>query len=286
MDTAISELPLAVFTTLAPIGAGAFVVLAVAFFTTSFSRTQLKTIDKLTGIPLIIILIGFAASFAHLASPLHAIGVFSRIGSSPLSNEIAVGSLFVVVAVVYWIVALLGKLGDRSRKGFIVLVAVLGVLFAWFSGSAYMMDTIASWNTVAVSLSIVGFFLLGGTLLGTLVLSGAHALDAASEGEYKRIALGILLVGLALALIGVGTQFVLAASISNSTADGSLLASAMQGYLVFFVVCAILSALLGCFAFLRKESLVLLTTSCVIATAGIFVARLVFYSLQISVGLQ
>lgn len=36
----MAELPLALFTTLAPIGAGAFIALAVAFFTTKFSESS------------------------------------------------------------------------------------------------------------------------------------------------------------------------------------------------------------------------------------------------------
>ena len=116
MEAAFAELPLALFTTLAPMGAGAFIVLALAFFTTTFTDDQVKKIDRMTLIPLVVVLVGFAASFFHLASPLHAAGVFAGIGSSPLSNEILVGSLFVVLALVYVILALAGKLSGAARK--------------------------------------------------------------------------------------------------------------------------------------------------------------------------
>ena len=43
----MAELPLALFTTLAPIGAGAFIALAVAFLTTKFSDEPLKKIEAL-----------------------------------------------------------------------------------------------------------------------------------------------------------------------------------------------------------------------------------------------
>ena len=72
MEAAFAELPLALFTTLAPIGAGAFVALAIALLTTPFSDEQLKRIDRMTLIPLVVVIMGFAASFFHLASPLHA----------------------------------------------------------------------------------------------------------------------------------------------------------------------------------------------------------------------
>ena len=60
----MAELPLALFTTLAPIGAGAFIALAVAFFTTKFSDEQLKKIDRMTTIPV---------SYTHLIQTEHGI---------------------------------------------------------------------------------------------------------------------------------------------------------------------------------------------------------------------
>ena len=63
----MAELPLALFTTLAPIGAGAFIALAVAFFTTKFSDEQLKKIDRMTTIPVVVLVAGFICAFFHLA---------------------------------------------------------------------------------------------------------------------------------------------------------------------------------------------------------------------------
>ena len=71
----MAELPLALFTTLAPIGAGAFIALAVAFFTTKFSDEQLKKIDRMTTIPVVVLVAGFICSFFHLASPMHALSL-------------------------------------------------------------------------------------------------------------------------------------------------------------------------------------------------------------------
>ena len=69
----MAELPLALFTTLAPVGAGAFIALAVAFFTTKFSDEQLKKIDRMTTIPVVVLVAGFICAFFHLASPMHAL---------------------------------------------------------------------------------------------------------------------------------------------------------------------------------------------------------------------
>ncbi len=286
MDAAMSELPLAIFSTLAPIGAGAMVTLALAFLTVKFTDVQVRAIDKMTAIPLVVTIVGFVASFFHLASPLHAPWVFSNIGSSPLSNEIAAGSLFVIVALIYWILAMAGKLKTSSRKALVGLVAVLGIIFACFVGAGYMMYTIASWNTVAVPISIVGFALLGGVLLGTLVLAYSQSFETALVGEYRKVAFVVALVGLVLALVGAGMQFGLAASIETSVADGAVLAASVQGYLIFACVCIVLAVVLGVYVLLKKKtSAPLLLSGTLVAVVGIFIARLVFYALQISVGL-
>ena len=130
MEAAFAELPLALFTTLAPAGAGAFVALACAFFAASFTDEQLKKIDRMTFIPFVVVLVGFACSFAHLASPLNAVNALNGFGSSPLTNEIVVGSVFVVVALAYLIVALTGKLkgapvkANDLRAGAAMIIAV------------------------------------------------------------------------------------------------------------------------------------------------------------------
>ena len=101
----------------------------------------------MTLIPLVVVIMGFAASFFHLASPLHAPGVFAGVGGSPLSNEILVGAIFTVLAVVYVVCALTGRLSGGARKVLVVVVAASALVFACFTGLAYVMETIASWNS-------------------------------------------------------------------------------------------------------------------------------------------
>ena len=74
MAAAFHELPLALFTTLASIGAGAFITLTVAFFTTKFDDEVLARIDKLALVPAIFVIVGFIAAFFHLANPMAAFG--------------------------------------------------------------------------------------------------------------------------------------------------------------------------------------------------------------------
>lgn len=281
----MAEMPLALFTTLAPIGAGAFIALAVAFFTTKFSDEQLKKIDRMTTIPVVVLVAGFICAFFHLASPMHAFGVFAGLGASPLSNELLAGVVFAVLAIVYWIVALAGKLGEGARKGFAAVVAVMAVVFACFTGAAYMMETIASWNTPMVPVAVLGFSLLGGICLGVLVLALSGALEDAAKGGFKMAALAVLIVGLVLGVAGLLVQVMSVSGMGNALVDGADLVAAASAPMWIGVVCMVVAAAAAFMALRNTKSTALAAAAPVLAVVGVFAARLAFYAVQLSVGL-
>ena len=281
----MAELPLALFTTLAPIGAGAFIALAVAFFTTKFSDEQLKKIDRMTTIPVVVLVACFICAFFHLASPMHAFGVFAGLGASPLSNELLAGVVFAVLAIVYWIVALAGKLGEGARKGFAAVVAVMAVVFACFTGAAYMMETIASWNTPMVPVAVLGFSLLGGVSLGVLVLALSGALEDAAKGGFKMAAPVVLVVGLVLGIAGLLVQVMSVSGMGNALVDGADLVAAASAPMWIGVVCRVVAAAAAFMALRNSKSTALAVAAPVLAIVGVFAARLAFYAVQLSVGL-
>lgn len=281
----MAELPLALFTTLAPVGAGAFIALAVAFFTTKFSDEQLKKIDRMTTIPVVVLVAGFICAFFHLASPMHAFGVFAGVGASPLSNELLAGVVFAVLAIVYWIVALAGKLGEGARKGFAAVVAVMAIVFACFTGAAYMMETIASWNTPMVPVAVLGFSLLGGICLGVLVLALSGALEDAAKGGFKMAALAVLIVGLVLGVAGLLVQVMSVSGMGNAMVDGADLVAAASAPMWIGVVCMVVAAAAAFMALRNTKSTALAAAAPVLAIVGVFAARLAFYAVQLSVGL-
>ena len=281
----MAELPLALFTTLAPIGAGAFIALAVAFFTTKFSDEQLKKIDRMTTIPVVVLVAGFICAFFHLASPMHAFGVFAGLGASPLSNELLAGVVFAVLAIVYWIVALAGKLGEGARKGFAAVVAVMAIVFACFTGAAYMMETIVSWNTPMVPVAVLGFSLLGGVSLGVLVLALSGALEDAAKGGFKMAALAVLVIGLVLGVVGLLVQVMSVSGMGNALVDGADLVAAASAPMWIGVVCMVVAAAAAFMALRNTKSTALAAAAPVLAVVGVFAARLAFYAVQLSVGL-
>ena len=127
----------------------------------------------------------------HLASPFAAFGVFGGIGSSPLSNEIVAALAFCVVAIVYWALALAGKLpaAGGARKALLIALAVLSLVFAVFCGLAYMMDAVPRGTRLPPSFGCCGYAIAGGAAIGFTVLGFARV--ELPENAAK-IALGIV----------------------------------------------------------------------------------------------
>lgn len=286
MEHALTEFPLALFTTLAPAGAGAFVLLAIALFSTSFSEEQLRKLDKLSFVPLIVVAVGLVASFVHLASPGNVFHVFANVGVSPLSNEIVAGVVFGIIALVYCIMAAAGKLSKGARKGFAAVTALAALVFVFFTGMAYSIETVPTWYSPYTPLEIIGICLFGGTLLGALILKGSGAYQKTNSGGIRQISIVMVLLGLALALFAVCSRFFMADSLSNAQVSGAALTSALTIYLILFVVLMLIAALMGIVAMLKNGSTFLFVSGTIVALVAICIGRLLFYALQISVGLQ
>ncbi len=282
METAFAELPLALFTTLAPIGANAFIILCIAAFAGKLNEEQLKKMDKLAIIPALVVLVGFICSMFHMANPANAIGVLSHIGSSPLSNEICVGIIFFVVMAVFVILAMAGKLNEGARKGLLVVVSVLAIVFAAFCGMAYMMNTIISWNTPFTVIQMIGFALIGGAALGSLVLAIAGVLEDVLKNA-RKVVIAVALIGALLAVVGLIGMFITVGGLTNSTTTGAALTSGVFLPLLCSVVCIVVSLVALA---VQKGAVLQPAAATILAVAGVFVARLVFYALQMSVGIS
>lgn len=289
MAFSVAELPLALFSTLAPMGAGAFLILALYFSTAKPDKATFAQIDRFSAIPVLLVIAGFIAAFFHLASPQNAFGVFADLGSSPLSNEIAVGCVFVAIMLVYWIWALSGKMGLGARKGLAWATALVGLVFAWFTGAAYMIDTIPSWNTIAGPVQIVGYALVGGSATATLVLNLAHCSESLKEKTLRTAIIATLAVGLVLGLGGFALQATLTSSLSNPLVSGADLVANATMAIVCGVICLVGTGVCDTFAIRGANASALVGVSVgavVLALVGILLMRLAFYALQISVGLS
>lgn len=285
MEAAFSEMPLALFTTFAPMGAGAFIALAVAFFTTKFDEAELKKIDKMTFIAFGFVVVGFIASLFHLTNPMNGFGIFSGLGTSPLSNEVVVGIVFVVIAAVYCVLAVMGKLAEGARKGFAAVVAVAAVVLCVFTGMAYMMETIASWNTFLVPVQIIGFGLIGGAALAGMIFSLSGVAGKLASGTAKTAFIAVAVVGVLAGIGGIAGMAGTVSGMSNAMFAGSDLVSAALPFIIVAAI-ALVAACALIFVMTRgKNATVMSVIAVVCAFAGILCARFAFYAMELSVGL-
>ena len=229
-------------------------------------------------------IVGFICAFFHLASPMNAPSVFLGAGS-PMSNEIIAGCVFAIVAIVYVIVANTGKLCGSARKGFAAVVAALAILFAIFTGLAYVMSTIATWDTPLVPVQMLGFALVGGAATAALVLASAGAWADACKGSFKAAVIGLAVAGAALAIVGLVGQLAVASGMQNALVSGSeLVSDALLPAIIGLALIVVAAALV--FVSVKKEAATGLAAAAVIAAlVGIFLARMAFYAIQMSVGI-
>lgn len=301
MERALHELPLALFTTIAPVCAGAFICLFVATLTLSNVNSALqKRLDKLSLIPVIGVFLGFIASVFHLTNPLHGIYVFSHLGTSPLSNELLVAGIFTAFMMAYILLAFMGRLQHKLRLILGALTSVSALALAVFIGRAYAMNTITTWDTPWMVVAMLGYTLAGGFALGGGVLMCAGAFKPElrtavsaeqalpSPASQKRCALLsalLIIVGLVLGLAGTFGQYHLVQHTHTPFVLGAEYAAEMLPYFIGFVILFCVGSLSALITFLmKKHPACLAWLGTVLILLAVFCARMVFYATEISVG--
>lgn len=285
MDAVIKELPLALFTTLASVGIGAFVAMFCAIYVNkSMEASGLKRLDKLTAVPLGFCVVALICAFFHLASPMNAFNIVNTIGSSPMTNEIVAFCVFLLLAIVYWIVALVGGLSKHTpRVVFSGIVALAGLIACIMMGLAYALPAIPIWNRPWGTVQVLGAMLLGGTLLGGTILN-MSVKDTPLEGEADgRIRL-LAMLGCLVLIIGTAVLFGMGASAKSAMID----VAANTGTLIVPLILTIAFSLVAtATVFLGKGAKRTAWLGCgtIIALIVIFLARGIFYGVQIGIGL-
>ncbi len=282
MGTGFSDASLALFTTLAPMGAGAFLTIAISFLVFKFDTDVLSRIDKMSLIAVGFLVIGFIAAFFHLANPVHAFSVFTGIGSSPLSNEIAVGCVFATVAVLFAVLANFGKLSVKARKGFSVALVVLALVFFAFCGLAYMVPTIPTWNGPSTIIQMVGYGLLAGSALASFVLGCAKV---SVDDKLRNLVILVGAIGFAVSVIGLVIQNIAAASISNIWGTAIELVPLIWVVFAIYVVCAVASFVLIYVSAKKNFAITFTGLAVVLMLIGVFMARIGFYGLYMGIAL-
>ncbi|MDT3609047.1 DmsC/YnfH family molybdoenzyme membrane anchor subunit [Cronobacter sakazakii] len=196
MGSGWHEWPLVLFTVLGQCVVGGLIITGLAWLTGT--ENERPRIVRAMFFLWVLMGIAFLASVMHLGSPLRAFNSLNRLGHSPLSNEIASGSLFFAVGGLWWLVAVLGKMPDALGKIWLIVAMALGVLFIFAMTRVYQINTVPTWHNGYTTL---GFFLtafLGGPLLGALLLAVA---GVAGPREFAMVSVFALVISVAAALM-------------------------------------------------------------------------------------
>lgn len=250
MDLVFAQMPLLLFTAIAPMASGAFVGLSNAFLTTDFTADALRRIDRWTLLPLAILAVGLALALLFFGSPQSVLLAFQGIDPGALTFAGFMAVVFALAAIVYWIVAMAGVMSYNVRKVVGAVMSVLAIAYAVSIGVAYMTSTVPTWTSIVIPIGFAGFCLVGGVPLGSLVIAAAGALPETKGTGFARFSLIVALVG------AIGAIFAVTAQLLNAQAMASALfpgADALPGSWVYLVIAivgfvAALACLRGAFS--------------------------------------
>lgn len=173
-----SEWVLIVFTILAQMSVGSFVILGIAYHYTR-RAAGIEAADRLSDRALLaigpVLILAMLASLLHLGNPLFAPRAVTNLASSWLSREILFGVLFAIVGGVFAIMQW-RKVGSFVlRHAIALLAALLGILLVYAMSMVYMLPAQPAWNNLATPVS---FF-------STTLLLGLFATGTAFVANYR-----------------------------------------------------------------------------------------------------
>ena len=298
-DTALGEVTLVLFTTLAPSGAIALVLVAAVLLFSKLESTMRARISTFMCIPLVVTMVGLVASATHLGNPANALYVFLHFGSSPLSNEVVSAVGLLACSGLYWLYSFSVKPFAWLQRLLLAMIAATGIVFVAMVSLAYSVDTIVTWSLPMVPISLWLNALVGGPLLAAITLYAAQW--RALAGRFGLLLMTVPFIALAANMVAYIVQGRLLNGVANSVvAAADLVPHYRTMLLAFALMCfagCVLAALTmhavsretvahggGELAF-SKRVLVHLLVACLLVFAGIFVMRFAFYMMHLTVGL-
>lgn len=306
----VAELPMILFTVIAQMCIGAFIVLGVIHVVASVKHGD-TVVNKLTDPALYAIgpalVLGLAVSTLHMHDISHTLNVLRHWQTSWLSREIIFGCGFAgmgfLFAITQWF-----KWGSlRIRQVLAGLAAVFGIcLLVAMSMIYYSVETIPAWHTWTVPAMFTGTTVLLGSLsIGTALMAvvkwrtrKGHTISADEWTIMGRALRGIAITS---AVAGVIMLILYPIHIANITDPvvGAVSRGAFSGpvFVVRLVLLAVASVILALFTFRtvstaeslegKKSTLLtwLISVAFVVAFVGELLGRSLHYESMFRVGI-
>lgn len=211
---ALDEVTLVLFTTLAPSGAVALMVMAGVLLFGSHDAATRSRIDAWVCLPLVVTMVGLVASATHLGNPSNALYVFLHVGSSPLSNEVFCAVLFLACGGLYWLYSFAASPLRAVQRLLQVLLLLTGAAFVTAVAFAYSVETVPTWNLPTSPVLLWLNALMGGSLLAALSLYVACWRPLA--GRFGRALALAAHIALAANAVGYAVQGALMGGMENA----------------------------------------------------------------------
>ena len=298
-DTALSEVTLVLFTTFAPSGAVALVLVAAVLLFPKLESTMRVRINTFMCIPLVVTMVGLVASATHLGNPANALYVFLHVGSSPLSNEVVSAVALLACSGLYWLYSFSVKPLVWLQRLLLAMIAVAGIVFVTMVSLAYSVDTIVTWSLPTVPISLWLNALMGGPLLAAITLYAAQW--RALAGRFGLLLMAVPFIALAANTLVYIVQGRLMGGVANSVVAAADLVPHYRMMLLTFALMCFAGCVLAAFTMhvvsreamahgggelaFSKRVLVRLLVACLLVFAGVFVMRFAFYMVHLTVGL-
>ena len=282
---AIGEITLVFFTTLAPAATLAYLLLLFVWAFRAESAAKRRRVRTLLWIPLVLAMLGLVASATHLGNPANALYVLTRVGTSPLSNEVCAAVVFLACAAIFWLSGF--SLAEHRLLDRILAVAVTaaGIVFILAVALAYRVETILTWNLPVFPLTIVASAFVAAPVLTLLVLQFVDLQASSQKLRKLLIACGIvasclwaaLHIVLGLMLPELGNALFSASELVPCYWPALIAALLMLAASYLFVIASTHSDA-------RRHVLRYRALATALVLISIFVMRFVFYMLHMTVG--
>lgn len=310
--TAFGEITLVLFTTLAPSGAAAYLIMGLPVLAGRATGEDARRLNRLTCLPLLIAMAGLIASATHLGNPANALYVFTGAGRSPLSTEVCCAVAFLALAGIFWLYSFAEEPRRWLQRALLGAIDAAIVAFVAAVAYAYDVDTIITWSLPLVPVALVLNALVGGPLIA---LVGFAAARWAAPWRLLVALSAVAAVANAAVYVALGGDL---APLANELASVSQLVPSYPAWVTAFAVLVFAGVAVawrtgrraagmkegaghkGAAAFAsgapadaaasslgdgRRRAVVGYAAAALLALAGIFIMRFVFYMTHLTLGL-
>ena len=282
--TAFNEITLVLFTTLAPSGAVAYAIMGAAAL--HARGDERKRVSGALLIPFLVTLVGLVASATHLGNPDNALYVFSRVGHSPLSNEVFAAVLFLSASGLHWLYQFAEHARPRVLNVLMGVAILASLAFVASVALAYASRTVVTWDTPFVPVALCLNALVGGPVLAVAGLRFARWEPLAGRAGWALLALS-----LAALVANAGVYAAQGASVltmRNYLVSVEQLVPTYGAMAVAFCALTAVGLTIDAVSLAREHRVALrgAVVAAVLVLAGIFVMRFAFYMMHMTYGIS